>query len=65
MAREIDWQLFEKAVDLTASAHRGGMGGDKSQPPKYAGEVFREIWTALKEAARDLPSKPQAGFSGP
>jgi hypothetical protein len=63
MAREIDWQLFEKAVELTASAVRGGMGGEKSQPPRYAGEVFREVWGALKEAAQDLPGKPKAGFS--
>jgi hypothetical protein len=62
MAREIDWQLFEKAVDLTASALRGSMGGENSQPPGYAADVFREIWGALKDAVRDLPEKPRAGF---
>jgi hypothetical protein len=62
VAREIDWALFEKAVDLTASALRGAMGGENSQPPKYAADVFREVWTALKEASGDLPEKPKTGF---
>jgi hypothetical protein len=62
MPREIDWQLFEKACDLTASALRGAMGGESSQPPPYAAAVFAEIWGALKEAANDLPEKPRAGF---
>ena len=43
MARELDWQLFDKAIDLTASALRGAMGGEKSQPPQYAGEVFKAV----------------------
>jgi hypothetical protein len=63
MAREIDWQLFEKAADITASALRGAMGGGESQPPDYAGEVFKAVWAALKEAAEDLPDKPRAGFA--
>ena len=62
LAREIDWQLFEKAVELTASALRGAMGAENSQPPQYAGHVFREVWGALKEAAGELPEKPKAGF---
>jgi hypothetical protein len=63
MAREIDWQLFEKAVDVTASALRGAMGTEGSQPPQYAGEVFKAVWAALKEAAEDLPDKPRPGFA--
>lgn len=63
MAREIDWQLFEKATDITAAALRGALGGENSQPPTYAGEVFRAVWEALKEAAEDLPEKPRAGFA--
>jgi hypothetical protein len=63
MAREIDWQLFEKACDLTATALRGAMGGENSQPPKYAGEVFREVWKVLKEAAKELPATTPAGFT--
>ncbi|HZD80872.1 MAG TPA: hypothetical protein VE646_12650 [Actinomycetota bacterium] len=62
MAREIDWALFEKAVDITASAVRGAMGGENSQPPKFAAEVFREVWGALKEAVDELPEKGKAGF---
>jgi hypothetical protein len=62
MAREIDWAVFEKAVEVTVSAVRGAMGGENSQPPKYAADVFREIWAALKEAADDLPGKGKAGF---
>jgi hypothetical protein len=64
VARDIDWQLFEKAVDLTASALRGAMGGENSQPPAYAGEVFKAVWTALKEASQDIPERTRAGFAG-
>ena len=62
MGREIDWALFEKAIDVTASALRGTLGGENSQPARYAADVFREVWSALKEAANDLPDKPRAGF---
>jgi hypothetical protein len=62
MTREIDWQLFEKAIDVTATALRGSMGGENSQPPKYAAELFKAIWDALKEAAEDLPEKGRAGI---
>ena len=64
MSRDIDWQLFEKAIDLTASALRGAMGGENSQPPAYAGEVFRAVWEALKDGSQDLPERARtAGFS--
>jgi hypothetical protein len=49
-------------VDITASAVRGALGGENSQPPKYAADVFREVWGALKEAADDLPGRGRAGF---
>ncbi len=62
MARELDWTLFEKAVEITASAVRGTMGGENSQPASYAGDVFRDVWKALKEAAADLPQPGKAGF---
>jgi hypothetical protein len=62
VGREIDWALFEKAIDVTASAVRGTMGGENSQPAKFAADVFREVWSALKEAANDLPDKARAGF---
>ncbi len=62
MARELDWAVFEKAVEVTASAVRGAMGGENSQPPKYAADVFREVWSALKEAADELPERGKPGF---
>jgi hypothetical protein len=62
MGAEIDRALFDKAVELTASALRGAMGGQGSQPAAYAGDVFREIWKALKEASEELPDRPRAGF---
>lgn len=62
MARELDWALFEKAVEITASAVRGAMGGENSQPASYAGDIFRDVWKALKEAADDLPERGKAGF---
>lgn len=64
MAREIDMQLFEHAVNMTSTALRGAMGGENSQPPKYAADLFREVWGALKEAAEDLPDRSRAGFAG-
>jgi hypothetical protein len=62
MTRELEWALFEKAVEVTASALRGAMGGENSQPASYAGDVFREVWSALKDASADLPEKGKAGF---
>ena len=62
MTRELEWPLFEKAVEITASAVRGAMGGESTQPPAYAGDVFREVWKALREAAADLPERGKPGF---
>ncbi len=62
MARELDWAVFEKAVEITASAVRGAMGGESSQPAGYAGDLFREVWAALKLAAEDLPERGRPGF---
>jgi hypothetical protein len=62
MSRETDWAVFEKAVEVTASAVRGTMGADGSQPASYVGDVFREIHKALKEAASEMPDK--AGTTG-
>jgi hypothetical protein len=62
LAVEIDRVLFDKAIEMTATALRGAMGGQGSQPPSYASELFREIWGALKTGAEDLPDRPRAGF---
>ena len=59
---EIDRALFDKAADMTAMALRGAMGGQGSQPPSYAAEVFREVWRVLKEAAQEIPERSRAGF---
>ena len=62
MASQIDRALFDKAIDVTAAALRGAMGGENSQPPAYAAEVFREVWNALREAAGEIQERPKAGF---
>ncbi len=62
MTHEIDWALLEKAVELSASALRGSMGGEGSQPPTFAAEVFKEVWVALKEAASDIQERSKTGF---
>ena len=62
LAGEIDRALFDKAIEVTATALRGAMGGEGSQPPAYAAELFREIWEALKAGAQDLPERSRAGF---
>ena len=62
MAEQIDRPLFDKAIEVTAAALRGAMGGQGSQPPSYAADLFREVWRALKEASADLPDRPRAGF---
>ena len=63
MSRESDWAIFEKAVELTASAVRGALGGQGSQPASFVGEVFKETFAALKQVAAEMPDKPgKAGF---
>ena len=62
MARELDWAVFEKAVEITASAVRGAMGGEKSQPASYAGDMFKDVWVALKAAVEELPERGRTGF---
>jgi len=62
MARELDWTVFEKAVEITASAVRGAMGGENSQPATYAGDVFKSVWTSLKAAVDELPERGRTGF---
>jgi hypothetical protein len=63
MARETDWMVFEKSVELTASAVRGALGGEGSQPASFVADVFREVFKELKETADSLPDKSgKAGF---
>ncbi len=66
MSRESDWAVFEKACEITASAVRGTMNGQDGQQAGFVGEVFREIHSALKQAAEEMPDKnAKAGFYGP
>ena len=62
MARDVDWAVFEKAVEITASALRGALGGPDSQPPAFAAEVFREVYAALRETASQMPEPCKPGF---
>jgi nicotinamide mononucleotide (NMN) deamidase PncC len=62
VAQEIDRALLDKAADMTAMALKGALGGQGSQPATFAGDVFREIWNALKEAVQELPERSRAGF---
>lgn len=59
---DIDRALIEKAADVTASALRGAMGAQGSQPPSYAAELFREIFKAMKEAIQEIPERGRTGF---
>jgi hypothetical protein len=63
MARETDWMVFEKSVELTAAAVRGALGGEGSQPPTFVADVFRDVFKTLKETADALPDRSgKAGF---
>jgi hypothetical protein len=62
MARDMDWAVFEKAVEITASAVRGALGGPDSKPPKFAADVFREVYAALRETAGAMPQQNKPGF---
>ncbi len=62
MPTEIDRALVDKAADVTASALRGAMGAEGSQPPSYAAELFREVFKAMKEAVQEIPERGKTGF---
>lgn len=57
MSRDIDWHVFDKAAEITASAVRGAMGSQGSQPASFVSDVFREIYSALRQATNEMPSK--------
>jgi len=61
MSRETEWMVFDKAVEVTASAVRGTAGG--ANPASYVGDLFREIHKALKETANAMPPREsKTGF---
>jgi hypothetical protein len=60
MSRDSDWHVFDKAVDVTASAVKGAAAGLQ---PTQVGEIFREIHAALREAADVMESSDRkTGF---
>lgn len=59
MSRETDWHVFDKACDVTAMALKGTAGDVKAD---LAGDVFREVYNALREAAAELEVSTKAGF---
>ncbi|GIU97560.1 MAG: hypothetical protein KatS3mg013_1363 [Actinomycetota bacterium] len=61
MSRESDWHVFDKAVELTASAVRGTAGGDVT--PSFVAELFREVHEALTKAVERMPHREaKTGF---
>jgi hypothetical protein len=59
MPKDAEW-VFEKAIDLTA-ATMGGRAG-QGQGPEFASQVFRELWSTLKDASQELGDKARPGF---
>lgn len=60
MSRDSDWHVFDKAVEVTASAVRGAAAGLQ---PAQVGDVFREVHTALREVADAMESNDRkTGF---
>jgi hypothetical protein len=63
MPRESDWHVFDKAVEITASAVRGTIGDTDGKGPALVAGVFREVYDALRKAAEEMPSRDQnTGF---
>ena len=60
--KDEDVMLIERACEITASAVRGAMGGEGSQPASFVADVFRETLAALRESIAELPTKQKAGF---
>ena len=61
MSRESDWHVFDKAVEMTASAVRGTAGPDLR--PDYVAELFTAIHGALSSSVDAMPSvEAKTGF---
>jgi hypothetical protein len=59
MPRETDWHVFDKAVEITASAVRGAIGDNDGKGPGFVADVFREVYSTLRKAADEMPSQEQ------
>jgi hypothetical protein len=61
MSRESDWHVFDKAVEMTASALRGTAGPDLR--PDYVAELFTAIHSSLTQAVDSMASlEAKTGF---
>jgi hypothetical protein len=61
MSRESDWHIFDKAVEMTASAVRGAAGPDLR--PDYVAELFTAIHGSLVRVVDEMPSREaKTGF---
>jgi len=54
MSRESDWHVFDKAVEMTASAVRGTAGPELR--PGYVAELFTAIHGSLSQAVDSMVS---------
>jgi hypothetical protein len=59
MSRDTDWHVFDKACEITAMAARG-TANDVSAA--QLGDIFREVFGALRDAASAMDSAAPAGF---
>lgn len=61
MSRDSDWHVFDKAVEMTASALRGAAGPELR--PDYAAELFTAIHGSLSRVADEMVShEAKTGF---
>ena len=61
MSRESDWHVFDKAVEMTASAVRGTAGPELR--PDYVAELFAAIHGSLTNAVESMASREaKTGF---
>jgi hypothetical protein len=61
MSRESDWHVFDKSVEITASAVRGAAGPDLR--PDYVAELFTAIHGSLVRVVDEMPSlESKTGF---
>jgi hypothetical protein len=51
MSRDTDWHVFDKACEITAMAARGTAG---QVTPAQVGEIFTQVYGALRDAANAL-----------
>jgi len=61
MSRESDWHVFDKAVEMTASAVRGTAGPELR--PDYVAELFSAIHDSLTKAVDSMTNlEARTGF---